>query len=441
MILAAGVYFSGFVKDLLCLPRPLSPPLTRITMSGSAALEYGFPSTHSTNAVSVAVFSILLLRDDSSPFNQQTSIYLQVLAYFYAFSIVLGRLYCGMHGFFDVFWGSVLGAVIAFGQFYLGPARDDWLLSGTVQTVMVTGAIIAILVRIHPEPADDCPCFDDSVAFAGVIFGIDLGCWHYAHSDYSDKTAWHPSTVPFSVEGLGWPRVVARVLLGVLVVFIWRAVAKPSLLKVLPPIFRRVENLGLDLPRRYFKPASQYKTVPDQGNGDNVIPSARDIPSMLTNLRRRRAVSVGPQSEADAYEALAYREKRRRDPAKSTETPAIQQTENSNGQDYFNTVSMTASHSRKRSLSLEEFREQMGTSANMLSPMAVASPLPANGHTEAEMKAEAERYKSELFATVQKPRVRYDVEVVTKLIVYSGIAWLAVEGNPILFHHIGLGLS
>jgi hypothetical protein len=28
---------------------------------------------------------------------------------------------------------------------------------------------------------------------------------------------------------------------------------------------------------------------------------------------RRRAISVGPQSEADAYETLAYREKRRRE--------------------------------------------------------------------------------------------------------------------------------
>lgn len=441
MILAAGVYFSGFVKDLLCLPRPLSPPLTRITMSGSAALEYGFPSTHSTNAVSIAVYSILLLRNADHSLTAQTSSYLQALACFYAFSIVLGRLYCGMHGFFDIFWGSILGAAIGFGQFYLGPSYDEWLLSGTIQNVLVTGVIIGALVRIHPEPADDCPCFDDSVAFAGVIFGIDLGCWHFAKSQYSDKSAWHPSSVPFSIEGLGWPRIAARTVLGVLVIFIWRAVAKPTSLKVLPPIFRRVEYLGLDLPRRYFKPASQYKSVPNQSTGDNVIPRARDIPHMLTNLSRQRAVSVGPQSEADAYEALAYRKKRRRDSLKSSENPGLQQGKRASSPDYFDTTSKTASHSRKRSLSLEEFREQMGAGANMLSPLAVASPVQANGHTEAEMKAEDERDKSELFATVQKPRVRYDVEVITKLIVYTGIAWLAVEGNPLLFHHIGLGLS
>jgi dihydrosphingosine 1-phosphate phosphatase len=37
--------------------------------------------------------------------------------------------------------------------------------------------------------------------------------------------------------------------------------------------------------------------------------------------------------------------------------------------------------------------------------------------------------------------VRYDVEVVTRLIVYAGIGWIAVEWNPILFHVIGLGMK
>jgi hypothetical protein len=37
-LLAFGVILSGVAKDLVCLPRPLSPPMQRITMSGSAAL-------------------------------------------------------------------------------------------------------------------------------------------------------------------------------------------------------------------------------------------------------------------------------------------------------------------------------------------------------------------------------------------------------------------
>lgn len=444
-ILAAGVFFSGFVKDMLCLPRPLSPPLTRITMSGSAALEYGFPSTHSTNAVSVAAYAILLLRQNESNISPEMSRNLQILAYLYASSIVLGRVYCGMHGFFDVIVGSLLGVAIAYAQFYLGPLKDEYLFSGTFQSLFVIFLVICVLVRIHPEPADNCPCFDDSVAFAGVVLGCDLGAWHFAQSRYNDGRSSYPSTVPFSIEELGWPKVIGRIVLGVVTVFLWRATAKPTLLKTLPPIFRVIENLGLDLPRRFFKPASQYKSVPYQRDDDNVIPSARDIPNMLTNIHRRRAISVGPQSEADAYEALAYRKKRRRDSLKGLQVPISPTSptkESEQGKDYFATSTQTASHSRKRSLSLEEFRAQMGTSPAVLSPNAVLTPDTRNINDKVDMdpNAEDEMDRTELFATVLKPRVRYDVEVVTKLIVYSGIAWLAVEGNPILFYHIGLGM-
>lgn len=443
MILAAGVYLSGFVKDLLCLPRPLSPPLTRITMSGSAALEYGFPSTHSTNAVSVALFSVFLLQDSNPTFSPTIDWYLRALAYFYAFSIVLGRLYCGMHGFFDVFWGSILGAVIAIGQFHLGPIRDDWLFEGSVRGVAISALTILVLIRIHPEPADNCPCFDDSVAFAGVIIGCDIGGWHFSTTQYADTSATHPSAAPFDVDDLGWLKVVGRIVIGVIAVFVWRAVAKPTLLRILPPIFRVVENLGLDLPRRFFKPASQYQSVPHHRDDDNVIPSARDIPQMLTNLRRQRAISVGPQSEADAYEALAYRKKRRRDSMKSMETPITAIKEGAAGKDYFDDTSIkqAASHTRKRSLSLEEFRQQMGASSALLLPLAVGSPSPAETNVEKEMREQDEKDKSELFANVQKPRVRYDVEVVTKLIVYAGIGWIACEGSPIMFHHIGLSVK
>lgn len=118
-ILATGVFFTGFLKDMLSLPRPLSPPLHRITMSGSAALEYGFPSTHSANAVSVAVYTLFSLHSPDCTLQPTTRLILESLSYFYAFSIVLGRLYCGMHGFFDVIVGSIMGALVC--HFALNP--------------------------------------------------------------------------------------------------------------------------------------------------------------------------------------------------------------------------------------------------------------------------------------------------------------------------------
>ena len=98
-LLAPGVFFTGMIKDFLCLPRPLSPPLQRITMSGLTALEYGFPSTHSTNAVSVALYGLTLLETSNFEISDVNKIVLQGIAALYASSVVMGRIYCGMHGF------------------------------------------------------------------------------------------------------------------------------------------------------------------------------------------------------------------------------------------------------------------------------------------------------------------------------------------------------
>jgi dihydrosphingosine 1-phosphate phosphatase len=254
-ILASGVFFSGFTKDLLCLPRPLSPPLHRITMSGSAALEYGFPSTHSTNAVSVAVYALYLLNSPDNTLVPSVNLVLQGLIYIYAVSITVGRIYCGMHGVLDVIVGCGLGAFLALVQCSYGEMYDAYLVTAPAKEVLVVILIVLALVRLHPEPADDCPCFDDSVAFAGVFMGSEVAYWHFAQTRFawSDPT---PATVPYRLSSVGWLKSALRIVIGVVTIFAWREVMKPLLLRILPPIFRGLEKAGLLLPRRFFTQAS-----------------------------------------------------------------------------------------------------------------------------------------------------------------------------------------
>ena len=399
-VLAAGVFFSGFVKDLLCLPRPLSPPLQRITMSGSASLEYGFPSTHSTNAVSVAVYGLLILQYDPPDISDTASVLLKITCFLYASSIILGRVYCGMHGFLDVVIGTLLGAVLSIIQFAYGGVFEDYVYAGTVKNIVITNLVICVLVRIHPEPADDCPCFDDSVAFAGVLLGLEYGNWHFARGPYALSSP-VPATVAFNIESIGWPLAVVRIVAGIVLIVTWREIMKPSLLQFLPPIFRIVEGLGLDIPRKYFKQASEYTTVPKHQKDDNVIPSVSEIPGLL---RRRRAVSIGPQSEADAYETLAYREHRRRNSltAAWAGPPTLVPTDDSHASDSVAPASPIFERSQ-----WETFESMMGTGVGNAA------------------QADQELEEKEMFSRLQKPRVRYDVEVVTKLIVYSGKLSLA----------------
>ncbi|KAI9821927.1 MAG: hypothetical protein M1827_002509 [Pycnora praestabilis] len=462
-ILAAGVFFSGFIKDLLCLPRPLSPPLQRITMSGSAALEYGFPSTHSTNAISVVVYALFSLHSPESCIHPTLRAVLEVLLYWYAASLILGRLYCGMHGFADVFYGGGLGALLSAVHVAYGDVFDSYMYSGSWTPPLVVAAIVIILVRIHPEPADDCPCFDDGVAFAGVVIGIEYGAWHFAASGL----AWDypvPATTPYRLEDIGLLMTVVRVLFGVLTIFIWRGVMKPTLLRCLPPIFRVVEKLGLSLPRKFFMQASEYKRIPAHHKVDNVIPSVLDLPSLLTSMRhpRRRGVSVGPQSAADAYETLAYREKKRRESVSSVEpTVPYSQTDNP-GQDkpgeYFSRPvtdqevglgppSTMTGFQATEELSIpalpkvDSYERLMGTGTVLFTPGTEEIETVSRVTQEGEHRKDEEREEREMFSKLEKPRVRYDVEVVTKLIVYAGIGWIAIEGGPLLFQLCGLGMD
>ncbi|PYH97991.1 sphingosine-1-phosphate phosphohydrolase [Aspergillus ellipticus CBS 707.79] len=444
-LLASGVFFSGFIKDLLCLPRPLSPPLQRITMSGSAALEYGFPSTHSTNAVSVAVYALSLLNSSESTLSPQANISLQAITYLYVISIVLGRLYCGMHGFFDVTIGCLLGAFLAYLQYSFGPLIDEYVLAATGKGVTLVILLILALVRVHPEPADDCPCFDDSVAFAGVMVGAQVAYWHLTKSGMGwyeiapgTTLGSHDSAAegPFEFAPVGPVKTALRLVIGVLLLFTWRAITKPFLLRVLPPIFRGLEKLGLILPRRFFTNASQYTTVPSQLKDNEVLPGFSEIPSIITTIRhpRRRAISVGPQSEADAYETLAYREKRRRE-SLSTGNRASPVTD-AGGYTTSLLESDTPKLSRKQS-KLHEYENMMGTGTSSLGTSVDAGSQEATVPFPAFDPGIGDEEK-ELFSQIKRPRVRYDVEVVTKLVVYSGIAWIVMEGAPLLFDQIGL---
>lgn len=123
LTLGSGVYITAMVKvsffllilthqDYFCIERPLSPPVRRLVI-GSYHLEYGFPSTHSANAVgmSIALYYFLIqIRKTISylidfklmePHGWGVSLTSQPLSefliVFYTCTVIYGRLYLGMH--------------------------------------------------------------------------------------------------------------------------------------------------------------------------------------------------------------------------------------------------------------------------------------------------------------------------------------------------------
>lgn len=189
---------------------------------GTHHLEYGFPSTHSTNSVSIALFFFAEVHRLASTPDPALSygVYLLscgILA-FYAFSVVFGRLYTAMHSFTDVAVGIFLGAAIWWWQTsWTGipitiPSSGNlhWLLStlsvGSVQSsgdlllhfgrgvglgnsienwIRTAGWEVAYIlipaclfaVHVHPQPVDDCPCFEDAIAILSALLGALVANW------------------------------------------------------------------------------------------------------------------------------------------------------------------------------------------------------------------------------------------------------------------------
>lgn len=127
---------------------------------------------------------------------------------------------------------------------------------------------------------------------------------------------------------------------------------------------------------------------------------------------RRRAISVGPQSEADAYETLAYREKRRRE----SQSGGNRTSPVAEGENQPNGTSVLF----RKNTTLDDYEGMMGRGSPSPSALDVNSNEPTTPFPSFDFEA-GKRDEKEVFAQIKKPRVRYDVEVVTKLVVYAGM--------------------
>lgn len=291
---------------------------------GSHHLEYGFLSTHSTNSVSIALYFYSYIHasyfksDGMSGFAYFSSC---AFIIFYIFSIVFGRLYCGMHSMTDCMAGILIGAFVwAVHAFWWSPV-EEWLIAsqrlhifgisspdwiGTVLIAVVCG----VMVHRHPQPIDDCPCFEDAIAFVSVVGGMLLGFWGATRTGFEDSnlTSHMPgspfpfshgvptSENPWTAMFLWWGTAITKLVVGISAIFIWRIFAKFIAHLALPPLFRLISNRilprlvsihvlpkGSGLPnRRFYTPATEYDgSVPLSSAGDGSLGGLRSIPSVI----------------------------------------------------------------------------------------------------------------------------------------------------------------
>ena len=138
---------------------------------------------------------------------------------------------------------------------------------------------------------------------------------------------------------------------------------------------------------------------------------------MLSAFRhpRKRRVSVGPQSEADAREYVANREQRRRNRAASSPSrrpPRKAAGVSSEGKD--DVASPLPGDNPGANASSPDLLQVSSGDKSLLTP-----PVSDAG-ASSDSGREDEKKDRQMFSAVEKPRTHYDVEVITKLVVYAG---------------------
>jgi len=188
-----------------------------------------------------------------------------------------------------------------------------------------------------------------------------------------------------------WLVATVKMVVGILIIFIWRILAKLILHMLLPPIFRLL-SLAIRLPhRRFYTPAIEYKSIPsDRGGGAGAfgsIPSVIDLPSTNAGV----SFEVGRWSGSGiGIDGVSRDLKMRAWGGGGGNGVGGEEVDGKNG---------------KNGNAFDKDKESIGKDGQI-----------------SDVK-------------------HYDADVLTKVIVYAGIAVLATEILPLWFELVGLGVK
>jgi dihydrosphingosine 1-phosphate phosphatase len=272
------------------------------------------------------------------------------------------------------------------------------------------------MVNQHPQPVDDCPCFEDAIAFVSVVTGSVLARWTAVRSGFGE--AFYASTMPGGTwEDLGevsvwWSVAGCKMIFGIFlpthflpvtaltigcdpgiaIIFTWRLLAKSFLRLLLPPLFRLLAQ-GFTLPnRRFYTPATEYGSVP--AGELRAVPSVVDLPRELDRMVGEGEVQPGLSGGTKA---------RKRNGARNGDE--------GNG-----------SGGPRWELEKATFANGGGRMKNGETPK----------HYDADGTPSIRHYSCTLAYSA--------LAVLTKVVVYAGIAVLACEALPITFEVWGWGV-
>jgi len=234
-------YVGQYLKDLLQLPRPLSPPALKLEHLD----EYGMPSTHAMGAFGCSIYLAIMLPEIS---NYQFSAWVTIsIAVIWTLTVCISRVYMGSHTFEDVIGGLILAGSILIGFRSIESNLDSFFLK-TDYMPFYLFALITFLLIIYPKPHNSTwsESFGDTAIVGGVFCGCMIAFWYGARYGSEPDFAWLIDEVSFAPkEFLSKIQNIERIKVIILSAFVllplvmaFKFLVKAASIKVLKAIFR-----------------------------------------------------------------------------------------------------------------------------------------------------------------------------------------------------------
>ena len=169
--MALCFYVTGFLKNLLCLPRPPSPPVLLL----QRCQDWSLPSHHAVLNVCIPWFIWFYIACNLSPSLRARTIVFIVIAT-WSFSIMFSRMYLGVHSPADIITGGAIGCVLLVLWFQVHEKVDAYLSNSPSLPGMVgVVCVVVFLLSIHPDPRPVTIIFAETVCMTGVAMGFVIG--------------------------------------------------------------------------------------------------------------------------------------------------------------------------------------------------------------------------------------------------------------------------
>lgn len=172
VLMAIGFYTSGSLKNLLCLPRPPSPPVR----PADKCNDWALPSHHAILNVTVPWYVWTFIYTHLE-WSDPSSIVAFVGVSFWCFSVLFSRLYLGVHSPADVLIGGILGCLCLITYLLLEDVTRGLLFYGSTRFTLLYVVISLVLLSIHPDPKPKTFIVIETANMVSAACGFVIGAW------------------------------------------------------------------------------------------------------------------------------------------------------------------------------------------------------------------------------------------------------------------------